>query len=53
MEMLDFEAAFLKAELYLLDRPILAEWPEGMAKLGFITEEEQKKFCIQVTRPMN
>ena len=51
IEMIDIEAAFLNAELDS-DRPIFAEWPEGMVELGFITEEERKKFCIKLERPM-
>ena len=51
MEMIDIEAAFLNAELEP-DRLIFAEWPDGMVELGFITEEERKKFCINLTRPM-
>ena len=27
----------------------ISEWPEGMVELGFITEEERKKFCIKLT----
>ena len=43
IEMIDIEAAFLNAELDS-DRPIFAEWPEGMVELGFILEEERKEF---------
>jgi hypothetical protein len=51
IELIDIEAAFLNAELEP-DRLIFAEWPEGMVELGFITEEERKEFCINLTRPM-
>ncbi|KAI2503386.1 GAG-pre-integrase domain [Fragilaria crotonensis] len=51
MEMIDIEAAFLNAELEA-DREVFAEWPEGMVELGFITEDERRKFCIKLTRPM-
>ena len=52
IEMIDIEAAFLNAELES-DRPVYAEWPEGMVELGFITEEEKKEFCIKLTRAMH
>ena len=42
IEMIDIKAAFLNAELES-DRPVYAEWPEGMVELGFITEEEKTK----------
>ena len=51
IEMIDIEASFLNAELEW-DRPVYAEWPEGMVELGFITEEEKKEFCIKLTRAM-
>jgi hypothetical protein len=51
IEIINIEAAFLNTELDS-DRPIFAECPEGMVELGYITEEEQKRFCIQLTRPM-
>ena len=51
IEMIDIEAAFLNAELES-DRPVYAEWPEGLVELGFITEEEKKEFCIKLTRAM-
>ena len=51
MEMIDIEAAFLNAD-FEVGRLNFAEWSEGMVELGFITEEERKKFCINLTRPM-
>jgi hypothetical protein len=32
---------------------VFAEWPEGIVELGFITEDEQKKNCIKLTRAMH
>ncbi|KAI2499176.1 GAG-pre-integrase domain [Fragilaria crotonensis] len=51
VEMIDIEAAFLNAELES-DKPVYAEWPEGMVDLGFITEGERQKYCIRLTRAM-
>jgi hypothetical protein len=51
IEMIDIEAAFLNAELED-DRPVFAEWPEGIVELGYITEEELRRYCILLTRPM-
>jgi Reverse transcriptase (RNA-dependent DNA polymerase)/Zinc knuckle len=51
IEMIDIEAAFLNAELES-DRPVYAEWPEGMVELGFISEDERKTNCIKLTRAM-
>ena len=34
----------------LKHRTLNPEWPEGAVELGFITEEEQKKFCTKLTR---
>jgi hypothetical protein len=51
IEMVDIEAAFLNAELEG-DRPVYAEWPEGIVELGFITEEERRTTCIKLKRPM-
>ena len=45
IEMIDIEAAFLNAELES-DRPVFAEWPEGIVELGFISEDERKTNCI-------
>ncbi|KAI2491667.1 hypothetical protein MHU86_22875 [Fragilaria crotonensis] len=36
IEMIDIEAAFLNAELED-DKPVFAEWPEGIVELGYIT----------------
>ena len=49
--MIDIEAAFLNADLES-DRPVYAEWPEGIVELGFITEEDLRKYCILLERPM-
>ncbi len=49
LEMFDVEAAFLNADL---DRPMYVEWPEGMVELGFMTQEEVEKYCIQLDRAM-
>jgi hypothetical protein len=51
IEMIDIEAAFLNAELES-DRPVFAEWPEGIVELGFISEDERKTNCIKLTRAM-
>ena len=49
LEMFDVEAAFLNAEL---DKPMYVEWPEGIVELGFLTQEELDKYCIQLDRAM-
>jgi hypothetical protein len=49
LEMFDVEAAFLNAEL---DKPMYVEWPEGIVELGFLTEKELEKYCIQLDRAM-
>jgi hypothetical protein len=51
IEMINIEAAFLNAELES-DRPVYAEWPEGIVELGFIMEEEFRQYCIMLTRTM-
>ncbi|KAI2493327.1 Mitochondrial protein [Fragilaria crotonensis] len=51
IEMIDIEAAFLNAELED-DKPVFAEWPEGIVELGYITEDELRRYCIMLTRPM-
>ena len=51
MILIDIEAAFLNAE-FESDKPIYAEWPEGIVELGFITEEERKENCIHLVLPM-
>jgi hypothetical protein len=48
IEMIDIEAAFLNAELED-DRPVFAEWPEGIVELGYITEEELRRYSILLT----
>ena len=49
LEMFDVEAAFLNADL---DKQVFIEWPQGMQELGFITEEDKKTKCIELTKAM-
>jgi len=46
---IDIEAAFLEADL---DEVILAEWPEGVKELGYITDEIEKEYCILLNKAM-
>ena len=47
--MFDVEAAFLNAELEI---PMYLERLDGMKRLGFIAEEEEKTKCIKLIRSM-
>ena len=49
LEMFDVEAAFLNAEL---THPQYIEWPQGMFELGYITQEDMRKFCIELQKAM-
>jgi Reverse transcriptase (RNA-dependent DNA polymerase) len=40
---------FLNAEV---DKQVFIEWPQGMLKLGFITEEDKVNKCIALTKAM-
>jgi hypothetical protein len=46
-EVFDVEAAFLNADI---DIEMYAEWPEGSVELGFLTQEEHDKYCIQMLK---
>jgi hypothetical protein len=45
LERFDIGAAFLNAEL---EKPMDVEWPEGIMELGFLTQNELKKYCIKL-----
>jgi Reverse transcriptase (RNA-dependent DNA polymerase) len=47
--MFDVEAAFLNADL---DKQLFMEWPQGMQELSFISEEDKKPKCIELTKAM-
>jgi hypothetical protein len=49
LEMFDVEAAFLNAEL---TNKQYIEWPQGMFELGYITQEDMKKWCIELQKAM-
>ncbi len=51
IEMINIEAAFLNVELEG-NKPVFAEWPEGIVELGYILEEELTRYCIMLTCPM-
>lgn len=48
-ESVDIEAAFTNADMAT---PSYVEWPKGSVELGLITEEERKKYCIRLEKPM-
>ena len=48
-EMIDIEAAFLEADL---EEDVYIEWPEGLVKFGYISEEETKSTCIKLEKAM-
>ena len=50
VQLCDIEAAFLETAI---DTPMCIEWPDGMAELGFITEEEKRKFIILLQSGMH
>ena len=49
LEMFDVEAAFLNADLL---QPSYIEWPQGVQELGFISPEESKTTCVELTKAM-
>ena len=49
IEMIDYEAAFLNAEL---TREVYAEFPEGMVELGYMTQEEVDKYVAKLGSSM-
>ena len=49
LEMFDVEAAFLNADLL---QPSYIEWPQGVQELGFISSDEAKTTCVELTKAM-
>ncbi len=49
LETIDVEAAFLEGDM---DKTMYIEWPPGMVHLGFITEEEERLYCIELLKSM-
>jgi Reverse transcriptase (RNA-dependent DNA polymerase) len=49
LESFDVEAAFLNA---VLTHPVYIEWPKGIKEFGFLSGEECKTTCAELTRAM-
>ena len=49
LEVIDVKAAFLEGDM---EKTMYIEWPDGMVHLGFITEEEKEKYCIEQLKSM-
>jgi hypothetical protein len=45
--MFDVEAVFLNADL---DKQVFIDLPQGIQELGFISEEDKKTKCIELTK---
>jgi Reverse transcriptase (RNA-dependent DNA polymerase) len=50
LETFDVEVAFLNA---LMKNPVYIEWPKGLKELGFLSQEENKNTCAELTRAMH
>jgi hypothetical protein len=48
-EMIDILAAFLEGNM---ESPTFIDWPAGMLEMGFATQEDLKKFCLQLLKNM-
>ena len=48
-EMIDIAAAFLEGDM---ESPTFINWPAGMLEMGFATQEDFKKFCLQLLKSL-